>query len=116
MLLIGDSAAQFTVQELGTLAREQLIPVVVVADNDGYAVERAIHGTCAAASTETAGVPGGGTIVAWVRQSLPQQGPRELRLSGRCPRLFRGHSSMRCAGITNCEANSASRSVQSPIL
>ena len=44
MLLIGDGAAQFTVQELGTLARERLTPVVVVADNDGYTVERAIHG------------------------------------------------------------------------
>jgi len=36
--LIGDGAAQFTVQELGTLARERLTPVVVVADNDVYTV------------------------------------------------------------------------------
>ena len=38
MRLIGDGAAQFTVQELGTLARERLTPIVVVADNDGYTV------------------------------------------------------------------------------
>ena len=43
MLLIGDGAAQLTIQELGTFTREDLTPVVVV-NNDGYAVERAIHG------------------------------------------------------------------------
>jgi Thiamine pyrophosphate enzyme, C-terminal TPP binding domain len=43
VLLIGDGAAQLTIQELGTFTREGLTPVVVV-NNDGYAVERAIHG------------------------------------------------------------------------
>ena len=47
MLLIGDGAAQLTVQELGTFAREGLAPVVVVVNNDGYTVERAIHGESA---------------------------------------------------------------------
>jgi indolepyruvate decarboxylase len=44
VLLIGDGAAQMTVQELGTLIRAQVPGVAVVVDNDGYTVERAIHG------------------------------------------------------------------------
>ncbi|HEY2224970.1 alpha-keto acid decarboxylase family protein [Actinomycetospora sp.] len=44
ILLIGDGAAQLTVAELGTMVREGLAPLVVVVDNDGYTVERAIHG------------------------------------------------------------------------
>ncbi|HTY97150.1 MAG TPA: thiamine pyrophosphate-binding protein [Solirubrobacteraceae bacterium] len=44
VLLIGDGAAQMTVQELSTVVREGIAPLVVVVDNDGYTVERAIHG------------------------------------------------------------------------
>jgi alpha-keto-acid decarboxylase len=44
VLLIGDGAAQMTIQELSTVFRSGLAPVVVVLDNDGYTVERAIHG------------------------------------------------------------------------
>ncbi len=44
VLLIGDGAAQLTIQELGSFGREGLSPVVVVVNNDGYTVERAIHG------------------------------------------------------------------------
>jgi indolepyruvate decarboxylase len=44
VLLIGDGAAQLTIQELGSFAREGLAPVVVVVNNSGYTVERAIHG------------------------------------------------------------------------
>ena len=33
-----------TVQELSTLAREQISATVILVDNDGYTVERAIHG------------------------------------------------------------------------
>jgi alpha-keto-acid decarboxylase len=47
VLLIGDGAAQLTIQELGTFAREGLSPVIVVVNNDGYTVERAIHGETA---------------------------------------------------------------------
>ncbi|WP_037138926.1 alpha-keto acid decarboxylase family protein [Rhodococcoides fascians] len=47
VLLIGDGAAQLTVQEIGTLAREKLAPVIIVVNNDGYTVERAIHGETA---------------------------------------------------------------------
>ena len=47
VLLIGDGAAQLTIQELGVFAREGLAPVIVVVNNDGYSVERAIHGESA---------------------------------------------------------------------
>jgi TPP-dependent 2-oxoacid decarboxylase len=62
VLLIGDGAAQLTIQELGTFAREGLTPVVVVVNNDGYAVERAIHGRDAYYNN----------IVAWHWQDLPK--------------------------------------------
>ncbi|MDO0927298.1 thiamine pyrophosphate-binding protein [Streptomyces sp. TG1A-8] len=48
LLLIGDGSAQMTIQELGTLARQHLNPVIVLVNNDGYTVERAIHGPRAA--------------------------------------------------------------------
>lgn len=44
ILLIGDGAAQLTIQEIGTLARENLDPIIVLVNNDGYTVERAING------------------------------------------------------------------------
>jgi indolepyruvate decarboxylase len=44
VLLIGDGAAQLTIAELGTIARNRVPAIVVVVDNDGYTVERAIHG------------------------------------------------------------------------
>ncbi|MDV3130334.1 alpha-keto acid decarboxylase family protein [Mycobacterium sp. 21AC1] len=44
VLLIGDGAAQLTIQELGAFGREGLTPVIIVVNNDGYTVERAIHG------------------------------------------------------------------------
>jgi alpha-keto-acid decarboxylase len=44
VLLIGDGAAQMTVQELSTIFRLGVAAVVIVLDNDGYTVERAIHG------------------------------------------------------------------------
>jgi TPP-dependent 2-oxoacid decarboxylase len=44
ILLIGDGAAQLTVQELSTILRAGLAPVIIVVDNDGYTIERAIHG------------------------------------------------------------------------
>ncbi|WKG02648.1 alpha-keto acid decarboxylase family protein [Mycolicibacterium sp. HK-90] len=47
VLLIGDGAAQLTIQELGSFGREGLAPVVIVVNNDGYTVERAIHGVTA---------------------------------------------------------------------
>jgi alpha-keto-acid decarboxylase len=44
ILLIGDGAGQMTVQELSTLFREGLSFIIIVVDNGGYTVERAIHG------------------------------------------------------------------------
>jgi alpha-keto-acid decarboxylase len=47
VLLIGDGAAQLSIQELGVFSREGLSPVVVVVNNDGYTIERMIHGKTA---------------------------------------------------------------------
>ena len=44
VLLVGDGAAQMTATELGTVLRHCPRAVIVVVDNDGYTVERAIHG------------------------------------------------------------------------
>jgi TPP-dependent 2-oxoacid decarboxylase len=43
VLVIGDGAAQTTIQELGTFIRLGLKPLIVILNNDGYTVERAIH-------------------------------------------------------------------------
>ena len=43
VVLIGDGALQQTASELGTLLVAGASPVVIVLNNDGYAVERAIH-------------------------------------------------------------------------
>ncbi|MEX3610934.1 alpha-keto acid decarboxylase family protein [Rothia sp. LK2588] len=44
ILLIGDGAAQLTVQELGQVIREGLPAVIILVNNEGYTVERVIHG------------------------------------------------------------------------
>lgn len=44
ILIIGDGAAQLTIQELGTMLRDRQTPVILLLNNDGYTVERAIHG------------------------------------------------------------------------
>jgi indolepyruvate decarboxylase len=44
VLLIGDGAAQLTIAELGCLARENIPAVIVLVNNGGYTIERAIHG------------------------------------------------------------------------
>lgn len=44
VLLIGDGAAQMTAAELGTIIRLGIPAVIVVVNNNGYTVERAIHG------------------------------------------------------------------------
>ena len=43
VLLIGDGAAQMTIQELGTIAAAGLTPVIVLLDNRGYTIERALQ-------------------------------------------------------------------------
>lgn len=42
--ITGDGAAQLTIQELGSMLRDQQCPVIMVLNNEGYTVERAIHG------------------------------------------------------------------------
>lgn len=44
LLLIGDGSLQLTVQSISTMIREKLKPVLFVINNDGYTVERKIHG------------------------------------------------------------------------
>lgn len=44
ILITGDGAAQLTIQEIGSMLRDGQTPVILVLNNDGYTVERAIHG------------------------------------------------------------------------
>lgn len=44
ILLIGDGSLQMTVQELSTMIRENLNVLVIVFNNNGYTIERCIHG------------------------------------------------------------------------
>lgn len=44
VLLIGDGSALLTIQDIAVMIREKLNPVIFLINNDGYSVERAIHG------------------------------------------------------------------------
>lgn len=44
IVLTGDGAAQLTIQEMGSMLRDGQRPVILVLNNEGYTVERAIHG------------------------------------------------------------------------
>lgn len=44
VLIIGDGAAQLTIQELGSMLRDGQRPQILLLNNRGYTVERAIHG------------------------------------------------------------------------
>ncbi|MBM7644467.1 indolepyruvate decarboxylase [Scopulibacillus daqui] len=44
ILVIGDGSFQLTAQELSTILKNQLKPIIILINNDGYVVERAIHG------------------------------------------------------------------------
>ncbi|UTH01687.1 alpha-keto acid decarboxylase family protein [Macrococcoides canis] len=44
VLLIGDGSLHLTVQALSTMIRKDIKPVIFVVNNDGYTVERLIHG------------------------------------------------------------------------
>ncbi|XVV11182.1 alpha-keto acid decarboxylase family protein [Actinoplanes sp. CA-131856] len=43
VLVIGDGAAQMTIQELGTIAAAGLRPVILLLNNHGYTIERALQ-------------------------------------------------------------------------
>ncbi|WP_338328345.1 thiamine pyrophosphate-dependent enzyme [Staphylococcus equorum] len=47
VLLIGEGALQLTVQALSTIISEHLIPVIFIINNDGYKIDRKIHGKTA---------------------------------------------------------------------
>ncbi|KAJ5727544.1 hypothetical protein N7493_005364 [Penicillium malachiteum] len=44
ILFIGDGSFQLTVQEISTMLRNKLNPIIFVICNDGYTIERYIHG------------------------------------------------------------------------
>lgn len=44
VLLIGDGSALLTIQELAIMIQERTHPVIILINNDGYTIERAIHG------------------------------------------------------------------------
>jgi len=44
ILIIGDGSAQLTIQELGSMLRDGQTPIIFLLNNEGYTVERAIHG------------------------------------------------------------------------
>jgi indolepyruvate decarboxylase len=44
ILIIGDGSAQLTIQELGSMQRDGQQPIIFLLNNEGYTVERAIHG------------------------------------------------------------------------
>jgi indolepyruvate decarboxylase len=44
VLIIGDGAAQLTIQEIGSMMRDDQRLVILLLNNEGYTVERAIHG------------------------------------------------------------------------
>ena len=44
ILIIGDGSAQLTIQELGSMLRDEQQMIIFLLNNEGYTVERAIHG------------------------------------------------------------------------
>lgn len=44
ILLVGDGSFQMTPQELSTMLRYNLKPIIILINNDGYTIERDIHG------------------------------------------------------------------------
>ncbi|CNE50325.1 alpha-keto acid decarboxylase family protein [Yersinia kristensenii] len=44
ILLIGDGGAQLSIQELGSMLRDGLKPIIFLLNNQGYTIERVIHG------------------------------------------------------------------------
>ncbi|CAH0025268.1 unnamed protein product [Clonostachys rhizophaga] len=77
ILVVGDGSLQLTVQEIGTMIRLGLNPLIIVINNRGYTIERAIHGPNA----------GYNDISTWKYQLLlnffgaeyPEQSSREVR-------------------------------------
>ncbi|QHA88598.1 alpha-keto acid decarboxylase family protein [Serratia rhizosphaerae] len=94
VLLIGDGAAQLTIQELGSLLRDDLKPVILLLNNGGYTVERAIHGPQQRyndiAAWDWCALPqalGSATASTVRRVSTPQQLQSALQTAGNSGRL-----------------------------
>lgn len=47
VLFVGDGSLQLTVQEIATVIRHKLKPIIFVLNNNGYTIERMIHGMTA---------------------------------------------------------------------
>ena len=45
LILVGDGAAQMTIQEISTMIRRKSNAVIIVLNNDGYQIERVLHET-----------------------------------------------------------------------
>ncbi|OAP56450.1 hypothetical protein AYL99_09629 [Fonsecaea erecta] len=43
ILVVGDGSIQLSVQEIGTMIKTGLTPIIILLNNDGYTIERAIH-------------------------------------------------------------------------
>lgn len=72
ILLIGDGSFQLTAQEISTMLRQQIKPIIFLINNDGYTVERAIHGEDQVYND----------IQMWDYQKLPDVlGPKERSLT-----------------------------------
>lgn len=44
ILITGDGSFALTMQEVGTMIKNKLAPIIFIINNDGYTVERVIHG------------------------------------------------------------------------
>ncbi|KAG8845462.1 Pyruvate decarboxylase 1 [Tulasnella sp. 330] len=54
ILFVGDGSLQLTAQEIATMMRHKLKPIIFVINNEGYTIERLIHGVDAAYNDITA--------------------------------------------------------------
>ncbi|UPK92666.1 hypothetical protein LCI18_003601 [Fusarium solani-melongenae] len=86
ILVVGDGSLQLTVQEVGTMIRLGLNPLLIVINNKGYTIERAIHGPQA----------GYNDIASWRHQSLltffgaanAEESSREVRTKDELDKVF----------------------------
>ncbi|KAF2176147.1 pyruvate decarboxylase [Zopfia rhizophila CBS 207.26] len=86
ILVVGDGSLQLTVQEIGTMIRLGLSPLLIVINNKGYTIERAIHGPQA----------GYNDISSWRHQALlnffgarsPEESSREVHTKEEMDRVF----------------------------
>jgi indolepyruvate decarboxylase len=90
IVIAGDGAMQQTAAELGTLLAQDLAPVIIVLNNDGYTVERAIHNPSARYHRiprwDWAALPGALTATSsalTIRATSPHKLDRALRLADR---------------------------------